>query len=161
MMAVATFWDIGADVANGNSTAITVANPMIQAKNIRGRGVVSRSRCMIAVATSEASIAAAAYSAVAALPHVPSWRGATMGMLSNPRHIRMPTSAIRAATSAVAAPVLVENSAASADLGFHAACRYSLISPASLVRRWIWVGEAGKAMTSGSSSGACRLMPSP
>jgi hypothetical protein len=29
-------------------------------------------------------------------------------------------------------PVLVENSATSAGLGFHAACRYSLISPASL-----------------------------
>ncbi len=33
--------------------------------------------------------------------------------------------------------VPVENSATSAGLGFHAACRYSLISPASLVRRWI------------------------
>ena len=32
---------------------------------------------------------------------------------------------------------------------------------ASLVRRWIWVGEAGKAMTSGASSGAWRPMPSP
>jgi hypothetical protein len=36
-------------------------------------------------------------------------------------------------------PVLVENSATSAELGFHAICRYSLISPASLVRRWIRV----------------------
>ena len=61
----------------------------------------------------------------------------------------------------IALPVLVENSAASSDLGFHAACRYSLISPASLVRRWIWVGGAGRAMTSGASSGARRPMPSP
>jgi len=69
--------------------------------------------------------------------------------------------AYAAANGYLPLPVLVENSAASADLGCHAACRYSLISPASLVRRWIWVGEAGKAMTSGSSSGARRLMPSP
>ena len=48
-----------------------------------------------------------------------------------------------------------------AGLGFHAACRYSLISPASLARRWIRAGGMRKAMTSGSSSGARRPMPSP
>jgi hypothetical protein len=58
-------------------------------------------------------------------------------------------------------PVLVENSATSADLVFHAACRYSLISPASLVRRWIRVAGPGKAMTFGASSGARRSMPWP
>jgi hypothetical protein len=46
MIDVATFWDSGADVPNGNGTAITVANPMIQPKNICGRGVVSMSRCI-------------------------------------------------------------------------------------------------------------------
>jgi len=58
-------------------------------------------------------------------------------------------------------PVLVENSAAGADLGFHAACRYSLISPPSLARRWIRVAGPGRAITSWSSSGARRLMPLP
>jgi hypothetical protein len=58
-------------------------------------------------------------------------------------------------------PVLVENSATGTGLGFHAACRYSLISPASLVRRWIRVAGMGKAMTSGASSGARRAMPLP
>ena len=52
MTAVATFWDSGAVVLNGYTTAITVASPMIQVKNICGRGVAIRSRCMIAVATS-------------------------------------------------------------------------------------------------------------
>ena len=41
-------------------------------------------------------------------------------------------------------PVLVENSATGAELGFHSACRYSLISPASLARRWIWAGRDGE-----------------
>ena len=58
-------------------------------------------------------------------------------------------------------PCAGRNWTVSADLGFHAACRYSLISLASLVRRWIWVGEAGRAMTPGASSGARRPMPSP
>ena len=58
-------------------------------------------------------------------------------------------------------PVLVENSGTSADLGFHAVCRYSLISPASLARRWIRAAGPGKAMTSGLSSGARRPMPLP
>ena len=40
--------------------------------------------------------------------------------------------------------VLVENSGTSADLVFHAVCRYSLISPASLVRRWIRVPGRGR-----------------
>lgn len=57
--------------------------------------------------------------------------------------------------------VLVENLTAGADLGFHAACWYSLISPASLVRRRMRAGGTGKAMTSGASSGARRSMPSP
>jgi len=43
----------------------------------------------------------------------------------------------------------------------HAACRYSLISPASLARRWIWAGGTGKAMMSGSSFGARSSIPLP
>jgi hypothetical protein len=35
-------------------------------------------------------------------------------------------------------PVLVEISAIGVELGFHAARRYSLISPASLARRRLW-----------------------
>ena len=58
-------------------------------------------------------------------------------------------------------PVLVENSATTAGLGFHADCRYSLISPASLARRSTRAAGTGKAMTSGASSGARRPMPSP
>src|SRR5271157_4240251 len=104
MTAVATFWDSGAVVLNGYTTAITVASAMIQLKNTCGRGVVSRSRCMIAVATSAAAAAAIAYHAVDASPHAPSWRGARTGMLNSHRHTRMPASAISAATSAVAAP---------------------------------------------------------
>jgi hypothetical protein len=57
----------------------------------------------MAVATSAAA-AAIAYPAVGASPHAPSWRGARTGMLNNHRHTRMPTSAISAATTAVAAP---------------------------------------------------------
>lgn len=59
MTAVATLWDSGAVVLNGYTTAITVASPMIQVKDIRGRGVAIRSRCMIAVATSAAAAAIA------------------------------------------------------------------------------------------------------
>ena len=44
MTAVAAFWDSGAVVLNGYTTAITVASPMIQVKNICGRGVAIRSR---------------------------------------------------------------------------------------------------------------------
>ena len=63
------------------------------------------------------------------------------------------------ALSALAAPaqlrpVLVENFATTAGLGFHAAGRYSLISPANLARSWIRAAGTGKAMTSGASSGA-------
>jgi hypothetical protein len=58
-------------------------------------------------------------------------------------------------------PLLVENSATTAGLGFHADCRYSLISPASLARRSTRAAGTGKAMTSGVSSGARRPMPSP
>src|SRR5215831_11343524 len=81
-----------------------VASPMIQPKNNRGRGEASRSRCMIAVATSAAAAAASEYPAVDALPHAPSRRGARMGMSNSHRHTRMQTSAISAATSAVATP---------------------------------------------------------
>ena len=104
MTAVATFWDSGAVVLNGYTTAITVASAMIQVKNICGRGAAIRSRCMIAVATSAAAAAVIAYHAVDASPHAPSWRGARTGMLNSHRHTRMPTSAISAATTAVAAP---------------------------------------------------------
>ena len=64
MTAVAAFWDSGAVVLNGYRTAITVASPMIQVKNICGCGVAIRSRCMIAVATSAAVAAAIAYPAL-------------------------------------------------------------------------------------------------
>jgi hypothetical protein len=62
--AVATCWDSEAVVLNGYTNAITVASPTIQAKNIFGRGAVTRSRCMIAVAISAAAAAAIAYHAV-------------------------------------------------------------------------------------------------
>ena len=104
MTAVAALWDSGAVVLNGYTTAITVASAMIQAKNICGRGVAIRSRCMMAVAASAAPPAAIAYPAVDASPHAPSWRGARTGVLSSHRHTRMPASAISAATAAVAAP---------------------------------------------------------
>jgi len=90
-------------VLNGYATAITVASPMIQVKNIRGRGVAIRRRCMMAVATSAAAAAAITYPAVEALPHAPSWRGARRRMSNSHRHTRIPTSAISAATTAVAA----------------------------------------------------------
>jgi hypothetical protein len=60
-----------------------------------------------------------------------------------------------------APPVLVENSATSAGLVFHAACRYSLISPASLARRSTRAAGTGKTMTPGASFGARRPMPWP
>ena len=44
--------------------------------------------------------------------------------------------------------------------GFHAVCRYSLISPASRARRWIRASGTGQVMSSRSSSGA-QAMPSP
>jgi hypothetical protein len=56
---------------------------------------------------------------------------------------------------------MVENPATGAGLGFYAACRYSLISPASRALRWIRAAGTGKVMRSGSSSGARRPMPSP
>ena len=58
-------------------------------------------------------------------------------------------------------PVMVENPATGAGLGFYAACWYSLISPASRALRWIRAAGTGKVMRSGSSSGARRPMPSP
>ena len=89
---------------NGNTTATIVASPMIQPKNTCGRGVVSSSRCMIAVATSAAPAADSTYIPVDASPHAPSRRGARIGMVNSHRETRMPTSAIRAATIAVATP---------------------------------------------------------
>ena len=74
-----------------------------------------------------------------------------------PRSSDLPMKRLRKETG----PVLVENSTAHADLGFHAACRNSLISPPSRIQRRIRVAGAGKAMTAGASSGACRLMPWP
>ena len=59
---------------------------------------------MIAVATSASAAAAIAYAAVDASPHAPPWRDARTGMLNSHRHTRMPTSAISAAMTAVAAP---------------------------------------------------------
>jgi hypothetical protein len=72
-----------------------------------------------------------------------------------------PSPAVRNSNRACGLPLLVENSGTSTGLGFHDACRYSLMSPASLARRRIWVAGTGKAMTSGSSSGARKPMPSP
>ena len=42
--AVATFWDSGALVLNGNSTTTMVARATIQVKNVVGRGVLSSSK---------------------------------------------------------------------------------------------------------------------
>src|SRR5215472_9533545 len=71
------------------------------------------------------------------------------GTAGLPTHASGPASGSRGDVELVAQvnPVLVENSATRAELGFHAVCRYSLISPASLVRRRIWVAGPGKAMT--------------
>ena len=80
---------------------------------------------MIAVATSAAAAAAIAYPAVDASPHAPSWRGARMGMLNSHRHTRMPTSAISAATTAVAAPP-------------DHSCLASTVRPEELVRSEAW-----------------------
>jgi len=103
-VAVATFCVSGAPVLNGNATATIVASAIIQPKNTCGRGVVSRSRCMIAVATSAAPAADSTYAPVDASPHAPSRCGARIGMVNSHRAIRMPASAIRAATTAVATP---------------------------------------------------------
>jgi hypothetical protein len=102
--AVAAFCETGAVVLNGNTTAMTVASPTIQLKNVRGRGVDSSSRCMIAVANSAIAADANTYPTVDASPQAPSRCGDRIGILNSQRHTRMPTSAINAATTAVAAP---------------------------------------------------------
>ena len=48
--------------------------------------------------------------------------------------------------------MLVEYSATRLGLVFHAACWYSLISPASLVLRWIRAARVEKAMTNATYS---------
>ena len=73
-------------------------------KNIRGRGVDSSSRCIIPVAASAIATDANTYPAVDASPQAPSLRGDRIGILNSHRHTRMPTSAIRPATTAVATP---------------------------------------------------------
>ena len=47
---VAIFCDVGAVVLNGNTTATSVASPMIQPKKTRGYGVESNSKYISAVA---------------------------------------------------------------------------------------------------------------
>src|SRR4029077_18748738 len=101
---LAIFCDSGAVVLNGNTTATTVASPMIQPKNTRGYGVEISSRYMSAVAASAHGAAASVYPTVEALPQAPSRAGDSIGTLNSHRHTRMPTSAISAATSAVATP---------------------------------------------------------
>jgi hypothetical protein len=101
---VAAFWDNGALVLNGYTTAITVASPMIQAKNTRGSGAAISSRCMMAVAASATAAAASTYAPVDASPHAPSCCGARIGTVNSHRDTKMPTSAISAATTAVTAP---------------------------------------------------------
>ena len=101
---VAIFCDSGAVVLNGNTTATTVASPMIQPKKTRGYGVDSSSRYMSSVAASAHPEAASTYPTVEALPQAPSRRGDRIGTLNSQRHTRIPTSAISAATTAVATP---------------------------------------------------------
>src|SRR5215471_7597833 len=100
--AVAPFWLTGALVLNGYTTAASVASPMIQAKNRPGCGVPSMSRYNSAAATSATMAAPNTNRPVCASPQAPAPTGARMGMPSVHRQIRMPTSAIRAATTAVA-----------------------------------------------------------
>src|SRR6516164_1438441 len=102
--AVASFWENGAVVLNGYTTATRVASPMIQPKNVRGRGVEISSRYISPVAASAHAAAASVYPTVDAFPQAPSLRGDRIGTLNSHRHTRMPTSAISAATIAVATP---------------------------------------------------------
>ena len=59
---------------------------------------------MSAVAASAHAAAANTYPTVEALPQAPSRRGDSIGTLNSQRHTRIPTSAISAATTAVAMP---------------------------------------------------------
>ena len=68
MMAVKTLLASGAGWVNGAAAAITSARAVIQAKNAKGRGVPSSSRCSSAVARSVAPAARSAYTAVAEFP---------------------------------------------------------------------------------------------
>jgi len=70
------------------------------------------------------------------------------------RRARRAARALRPSCARPAAPCTGRNFATTAGLGFHAAGRYSLISPANLARSWIRAAGTGKAMTSGASSGA-------
>src|ERR1700761_4554842 len=76
---------------------------MIQPKNTFGCGAASTSRYRRPAAMTVISADMSTYSAVCALPQAPSPEGARIGMLSVHRQTRMPTSAISAATTAVAA----------------------------------------------------------
>jgi hypothetical protein len=63
--------------------------------------------------------------------------------------------------SVCAAPVLVGNSVVGSGLDFHAVGRYSLSSPPRDCGRRILLIRAGDGIMFGSSSGACRSIPSP
>src|SRR5260370_24006469 len=102
--AVAIFCDTGAVVLNGYTTATNVASPMIQPKKTSGYGVEISRRYMSAVAASATGAAASTYPAVDALPQAPSRAGDRIGTLNSHRITRIPTSAVRAATTAVATP---------------------------------------------------------
>src|SRR6266849_3511944 len=102
--AVAAFCDTGAVVLNGNTTATTVASPRIQPKNVRGRGVETSRRYISAVAASATAADANTYPAVDASPQAPSLCGDRIGILNSHRQTRIPTGAIRPATTAVATP---------------------------------------------------------
>src|SRR5260370_13754995 len=102
--AVATFPASGAAVLNGYSTTTTVARPTMHQKKTSGRGVVTRSGCASAVATSAAPAAASTKPVVWASPYAPSRLGARIGTPNSQRHTSTPTSATRPATIAVATP---------------------------------------------------------
>lgn len=89
---------------SGSAVATTVSSNMIQVKNRPKPGVLAASNCSSAVAASAQAPADRAYVAVFALPHSPSPLGASTATSNKPRAIRIPATAIRPATTAVASP---------------------------------------------------------
>src|SRR5579859_6940195 len=103
MRAVAIFVLSETERVSGRTTAISVISTMIHWKNVPGAGTARHSRCISAVATIAAS-APRAYSAVVALPQMPSPFGASTTAWKMPRAISSPANAASAATTAVATP---------------------------------------------------------
>src|SRR5262249_14174746 len=89
---------------NGASTVTAVTSVTIQPKKANGRGVNSSRICRSAVAASAAMPAPTAICQVLASPKAPSPLGASTGMSKSPRAMTVPTTAMSAATSAVAVP---------------------------------------------------------